>query len=95
MNLNGRDTLVLFDVMSHSQTSYVISFLFPFLVAYFSCFSDSGIGDHGPAGIKSFLEQHVCNYVCKGLKLASLSEGAATQKPSEGEANEVDELDDD
>jgi len=97
MNVNGRDTLVLFDVMSHSQTSCVVSFLFSSLVAYFSCFSDSGIGDHGLAGIKSFLEQHVCNYVCKGLELTSLTEGAATQKHSEVEEteinSEVDELD--
>jgi hypothetical protein len=94
MNINGRDTLVLFDVMSHSQTSCVISLLLSPLVAYVAYFSDSGIGDHGLEGIKSFLEQHVCNYVCNGLKLASLAEGSETQRQSECE-DELDELDED
>jgi len=95
MNINGRDTLVLFDVMSHSQASYVLSFLFLLPAPYLLSFSDSGIGDHGVPGIKSFLEQHTCNYVCKGLGLASLN--ATTKSCSEGEGNaeDVDELEDD
>ena len=92
MNINGRDTLVLFDVMSHSQASYV--FFFVLDTTYKSCFSDSGIGDHGIAGIKSFLEQHACNYVCKGFNLTSLSDSAAASVGAahlEGEGEE-DEL---
>ena len=37
-------------------------------------YSDSGIGDHGPDGIKSFISQHRCNHICKGLKLSLLLE---------------------
>lgn len=37
-------------------------------------FRDSGIGDHGPDGIKSFVSQHHCNNVCHGLKLEPLFE---------------------
>ena len=91
MNINGRDTLVLFDIMSHSQTSYVISFFFSLLTLI--CHSDSGIGDHGLAGIKSFLDQHTCNYVCKGLNLTSLGKSVTTKSRSEGEGEDVDELD--
>lgn len=56
------------------------------------CHSDSGIGDHGLAGIKSFLEQHMCNYVCKGLNLTSLGKSVATKSCSEGKGEDEDEL---
>ncbi|PPR01653.1 hypothetical protein CVT24_001540 [Panaeolus cyanescens] len=60
MFVNGRDTVVLFDLMTHSPSS------------------DSGIGDHGPEGIKAFIEQHCCNYMCDALSLESLK---PTPKP--------------
>ncbi|KAF8810883.1 hypothetical protein BYT27DRAFT_7020706, partial [Phlegmacium glaucopus] len=47
---------------------------------------DSGIGDHGPEGIKTFTAQHHCNHICRGLKLAPLSEderGDSDDKKSE------------
>ena len=90
MNINSHDTLVLFDVMSHSQTLYVISLFFS--LSMLICHSDSGIGDHGLAGIKSFLEQHMCNYVCKGLNLTSLGKSVATKSCSEGKGEDEDEL---
>lgn len=30
---------------------------------------NSGLGDHGPSGIKLFAEQHQCNDICKQLQL--------------------------
>ncbi|KAF8963109.1 kinase-like domain-containing protein [Flammula alnicola] len=51
--------------------------------------SDSGIGDHGPEGIKTFIAQHECNYICKGLKLVDLlDEDARAEK--EGEDDQED-----
>lgn len=29
----------------------------------------SGLGDHGPAGIKLFADQHQCNEICKRMNL--------------------------
>ncbi|EDR07665.1 uncharacterized protein LACBIDRAFT_327547 [Laccaria bicolor S238N-H82] len=55
--------------------------------------NDSGIGDHGPTGIESFLEQHTCNYVCKGLNLTSFGKSVTTKSRSEGEGEDEDELD--
>jgi hypothetical protein len=40
-------------------------------------FSDSGIGDHGPDGIKAFLNQHHCNHICRGLDLSVITHEAA------------------
>jgi hypothetical protein len=34
---------------------------------------DSGIGDHGPEGIKTFTAQHRCNHICHALKLGPLN----------------------
>ncbi|KDQ58251.1 hypothetical protein JAAARDRAFT_193673 [Jaapia argillacea MUCL 33604] len=33
----------------------------------------SGLGDHGLAGIRDFIESHQCNSICSALKLASVS----------------------
>ncbi|KIM35059.1 hypothetical protein M413DRAFT_79793 [Hebeloma cylindrosporum] len=38
--------------------------------------SDSGIGDHGPAGIQAFLSQHQCNHICRGLELSAITHEA-------------------
>ena len=51
--------------------------------------SDSGIGDHGVDGIKAFVEQHRCNYICAGLKFTPLNE--ATQIPASNELDSADE----
>jgi len=37
-------------------------------------FRDSGIGDHGPDGIKAFTLQHDCNHICHALQLPPFSE---------------------
>ncbi|KAF8886423.1 kinase-like domain-containing protein [Gymnopilus junonius] len=47
--------------------------------------SDSGIGDHGLDGIATFTAQHTCNYVCRGLKLATLSEDKAQDSDEDEE----------
>ncbi|KAG5649205.1 hypothetical protein H0H81_005423 [Sphagnurus paluster] len=75
MNIQGRDTIVLFDIMSHLPTS------------------DSGIGDHGPDGIKSFISQHHCNYMCQGLKLRPLLEKEDDPADSEESCEEDDNAD--
>jgi hypothetical protein len=47
-------------------------------------FSDSGIGDHGPAGIEAFLNQHQCNHICRGLNLSVITH-EATDGVDEGD----------
>jgi hypothetical protein len=38
--------------------------------ASYSLFTrDSGVGDHGLAGIKSILKGHVCGAMCEGLQM--------------------------
>jgi len=34
---------------------------------------DSGIGDHGVAGIQSFLDDHICGPICKKMRLKRLA----------------------
>lgn len=31
--------------------------------------SDSGVGDHGKAGMQSFIDQHKCDFMCESLGL--------------------------
>ena len=47
-------------------------------------FRDSGIGDHGPDGIKAFTMQHDCNHICHALQLASFSDEGSDEQ-AEGE----------
>ena len=85
MTIHDVDTLILFDPMTHSQQSYV------FLNLKFQCDQchlmsrDSGIGDHGPDGIKAFTLQHDCNHICHALQLASLSEEGSDGEQTKGE----------
>lgn len=48
-------------------------------------FRDSGIGDHGPDGIKAFTTQHNCNHICHALQLASFPEEDSDNENAEGE----------
>lgn len=48
-------------------------------------FRDSGIGDHGPDGIKAFTLQHDCNHICHALQLASFSAEGSDNEQAEGE----------
>ncbi|KAJ7171948.1 kinase-like domain-containing protein, partial [Mycena filopes] len=50
-HIDGQDTMVLFDPMTHTPNG------------------DSGIGDFGVSGIKSFIRDHVCGDVCRSLSL--------------------------
>ena len=74
MTIRNIDTLILFDPMSHSCQSYVlaIGILYESFIELGFDISDSGIGDRGPNGINTFTTQHVCNYICHGLKLTAL-----------------------
>ena len=56
-------------------------------------FSDSGIGDHGPDGIESFISQHHCNHMCKDLKLTPLSEKEDDFADSEGHPEDDNDSD--
>ena len=47
------------------------------------------IGDHGPEGIKTFIAQHRCNYICKGLKLLALSDEGDARDDKEDEINQL------
>jgi len=89
MTIQGIDTLILFDPMSHSRQSYV------HLVASLSSMNwilirDSGIGDHGPDGINTFTSQHMCNHICQALKLVAILE-KDLQHDSETEEGEVED----
>lgn len=43
-----------------------------FVLAHCAVFSrSSGLGDHGRHGLQLFIDEHVCNYICRSLKLAS------------------------
>ncbi|KAJ7512434.1 kinase-like domain-containing protein [Mycena galericulata] len=55
-NVDGRDILVLFDPMTHTPAGQV------------TCFN-SGIGDFGLEGIRSFICDHECGDVCRSLGL--------------------------
>lgn len=61
-------------------------------------YRDSGVGDHGSAGIQTFLDDHVCGPVCRKLRLEDLASVQDTSTTlgtgPEGEANEF-ETDDD
>lgn len=83
MNVHGRDTTILFDLMTHSTLSCVsCSSITCLQCNLIRICSDSGVGDHGPNGIEAFITQHRCNYVCKGLNLARLSPENATEAES-------------
>ncbi|KAJ3986984.1 kinase-like domain-containing protein [Lentinula detonsa] len=56
VNIEGIDTVVLFDIMFHTEER------------------DSGVGDHGPAGIKTFMDQHKCTYICDALGLEMMNQ---------------------
>lgn len=64
-NVKGKDTMVLFDVMTHSPAG------------------DTGIGDFGPDGIASFLDDHRCGSICQGLGLHRQVPQAAGDSGSE------------
>jgi hypothetical protein len=38
------------------------------------CYSESGIGDHGKEGIKTFVDQHKCDFLCNSLDLTPVRE---------------------
>ena len=86
MTFQSVDTLVLFDLMSHSVQSYVYQYVLLFFLLIYGI-RDSGIGDHGQEGIDAFTSQHSCNIICLGLGLKSLSnEGDGSSKGvSDGE----------
>lgn len=48
-------------------------------------FRDSGIGDHGPDGIKAFTMQHNCDHIFHALWLTSFSEEGSDNDKAEGE----------
>lgn len=49
--------------------------------------SDSGIGDHGPAGIASFIDQHQCNFICVALELPLLSNNQPSDTSEDFDGN--------
>lgn len=68
---DGNGIQVLFDVMSHTLDAYVI-FHSPTLwngLKKKNICRSSGVGDHGMAGIDTFLEKHECVERCKQLRL--------------------------
>ncbi|KAJ2912174.1 hypothetical protein MD484_g8243, partial [Candolleomyces efflorescens] len=44
---------------------------------------DSGIGDYGEKGIKKFLAEHQCNYICRGLSLGPITDEVEDYSDSE------------
>ncbi|KAJ7456336.1 hypothetical protein B0H11DRAFT_1925661 [Mycena galericulata] len=67
-NIDGRDILVLFDPMTHTPAGQV-TLLSPSLSILITFNSDSGIGDFGLEGIRSFVCDHECGDVCRSLGL--------------------------
>ncbi|KAF8075915.1 kinase-like domain-containing protein [Lyophyllum atratum] len=51
-----------------------------------SVIGDSGIGDHGKVGMKSFLDQHKCNFMCESLGLTP-PVVATTSDDSDGDSS--------
>ncbi|KIN94715.1 hypothetical protein M404DRAFT_17191 [Pisolithus tinctorius Marx 270] len=64
MTVNGHDGMVLFDLMTHTVTSYGNQL--------HHSVNDSGIGNHGKDGIKIFMQQHQCDYICVNMGLPSI-----------------------
>ncbi|KAF8173301.1 kinase-like domain-containing protein [Pholiota molesta] len=74
-HINGKDTMVLFDVMTHSNAG------------------DTGIGDFGIEGIESFLRDHTCGMVCRGLGLHE-KHVASDEKAGSEDSDDSEEIDD-
>jgi hypothetical protein len=56
--------------MTHTVEGYVTLFLHNHTIqCSYGSIRNSGVGDFGKAGIKTFLEQHSCNELCVALGL--------------------------
>jgi len=53
--------------------------------------SDTGIGDFGPDGIASFLDDHRCGSICQGLGLHRQVPQAASDSGSESSSSSLEE----
>jgi hypothetical protein len=53
--------------------------------------SDTGIGDFGPDGIASFLDDHRCGSICQGLGLHRQVPQAASDSDSSSSSSEEEE----
>ncbi|KAK7026169.1 hypothetical protein R3P38DRAFT_3192514 [Favolaschia claudopus] len=51
---------------------------------------NTGVGDHGAAGIEDTIDTHICSYTCRSMKLASL---ASLQMTFENEKDTLDNMD--
>ncbi|KAI6140185.1 kinase-like domain-containing protein [Pisolithus tinctorius] len=90
MTVNGHDGMVLFDLMTHTVTSYGNQL--------HHSVNDSGIGNHGKDGIKIFMQQHQCDYICVNMGLPSIvnthgnRDHVKSKSPKEGEVAEAQQL---
>ncbi|KZV93200.1 kinase-like protein, partial [Exidia glandulosa HHB12029] len=97
VDIQGISPLILIDPIFHT---YVEIHALHTTLSYSVSRHDAtaGLGDHGPDGIIQFIEQHVCNRVCKGLKLPLLDVDDVPTKPgktdnaTDGEPDEEEEL---
>ena len=55
--------------MTHSPSAYAILLSDNLRLLIIQILSDTGIGDFGPEGIASFVEDHLCDTICLGLGL--------------------------
>ncbi|TRM66468.1 kinase-like domain-containing protein [Schizophyllum amplum] len=88
--VDGKSIRVLFDPMSHSICGGTGS----------GVDGDTGLGDHGAAGIKAIIEGHRCNHICHALALADINtlldtlehamgDCARTQNGEDGESGSI------
>jgi hypothetical protein len=43
------------------------------MVVDLSRYSQSGLGDHGPEGIRDFIKNHKCTHICSSMNLCTMS----------------------
>ena len=68
----NKSILTLFDPQSHTPRGYVYTVNFvSCMLNVLHCFSQSGLGDLGIAGLEDFIESLTCTQICHRLKLAS------------------------
>ena len=63
--------------MIHRYVLYLCCSHFRALTLFFCAFSSQqiyGLGDYGQNGIDTFAEEHICNSICKSLRLTPADE---------------------
>ncbi|KAJ3980301.1 kinase-like domain-containing protein, partial [Lentinula detonsa] len=70
-----KQKLVLADIQGSVVNMEGVDVIVLFDIMHHTEEKDSGVGDFGPEGIKTFADQHKCGYICHALGLNVMNEG--------------------